>query len=614
MSFAIGGGVNMGPRGALENFGESSGEGRLFDHRITARLLVYLRPYWRRMALAFVMMLASSGLTLAVPYLLKLAIDDMIARGDGPGLTRVALFTLGAFLGLYVTSIIQSYQLSWVGQRILMTLRNQLFEHLQALSLGYHDTHIVGVTISRVMSDVGVINELLSDGLLTLIGDLILLVGIVGVMLSMSPQLALLAFSVLPLMALATALFTRQARVAFRQTRASIAAVVGDLAEDLAGIRVIQAFAQEGASQERFDQVNRANRDAYVSAMSLSFVFLPTVEFLGMLATGVVLWFGGRAVAQEALTLGVVVAFLSYVSRFFQPIQELSQLYTTFQAAMAGGERVLELLDTEPDVRDLPDAAEMPPIVGEVTLQNVSFAYRGDTRVLHAVDLHIAPGQTVALVGPTGAGKTSIANLIARFYEVTEGAVLIDGIDIRAVSQTSLRRQMGLVPQDPFLFLGTVADNIRFGQSDAAQVEVEAAAQLANAHEFITRLPQGYDTAVLEGGVNLSLGQRQLLCIARAVLANPRILILDEATASVDTLTEVLIQEALQRLLEGRTAIVIAHRLSTIRNADLICVVADGRIVEQGTHAELLAQSGLYADLYARQFVTTAAERFATEK
>jgi ABC-type multidrug transport system fused ATPase/permease subunit len=391
--------------------------------------------------------------------------------------------------------------------------------------------------------------------------------------------------------------------VAFRQTRARIAAVVGDLAEDLSGMRVIQAFAQEDTSRERFDDVNRANRDANIAAMSLSFVFLPTVEFLGMLATGIVLWFGGMAVAADELTLGVVVAFLAYVSRFFEPVQELSRLYTTMQAAMAGGERVLALLDTEPEVRDAPDAIEMPVISGQVELRDVSFSYRGDTRVLHDVNLHVTPGQTVALVGPTGAGKTSIANIIARFYEVTEGAVEIDGIDVRSVTQRSLRRQMGLVPQDPFLFSGTIAGNVRFGRPAASDAEVEEAARMANAHEFILALPDGYDTEILEGGVNLSVGQRQLICIARAVLADPRILILDEATASVDTITEMLIQDALQRLLAGRTAVVIAHRLSTIQHADQICVVEAGRIVERGRHDELLARGGLYRDLYDRQFV-----------
>lgn len=603
MSFSFGGGLNMGPRGALESHGEGEGTGRVFDNRIVRRLLGYLRPYARQMAGAFVMMVIATALTLLIPYLTKIIIDQYITQGDLHGLNRMALVLSGALVGIYGTSSAQQYLLTWVGQRVLMTLRNQLFEHLQRLSLGYHDTHIAGVTISRVMSDVGVINELLSEGLITLMGDMLLLGGIVGVMLSMSPQLALYAFSVLPLMLLMTLWFSRRARVAFRQTRSSTAAVVGDLAEDLSGMRVIQAFAQESASAERFDKVNRANRDAFVKAMSLSLTFLPGVEFLSILATAIVLWFGGHGVAAGTLTLGVVVAFISYVGRFFQPIQELSQLYNTFQTAIAGGERVLELLDTVPDVQDAPGAPDMPPIRGDIVLDHVSFAYQGTHTVLHDVNLQIAAGQTIALVGPTGAGKTSIANLIARFYEVTEGSVRIDGIDVRTVNQASLRRQMGLVPQDPFLFAGTIAENIRFGCPDASDAAVMAAAQAANAHEFIHALPEGYATRIVEGGINLSLGQRQLLCIARAILADPRILILDEATASVDTVTEALIQEALTRLLQGRTAIVIAHRLSTVTHADLICVLDEGRIVERGTHAELLARGGIYRDLYERQFL-----------
>jgi ABC-type multidrug transport system fused ATPase/permease subunit len=404
-------------------------------------------------------------------------------------------------------------------------------------------------------------------------------------------------------MVLVTALFARRAKVAFRITRARIAAVIGNLAENLSGMRVIQAFAQEDNSLERFDEINRANRDANVEAVALSFVFLPTVEFLGMLATGVVLWFGGRAVANDELTLGVVVAFLAYVTRFFQPIQELSQLYTTMQTAMAGGERVLNLLDTVPEVIDRDDAEEMPSIDGKIELSNVSFVYREGVEVLHDVNLVIPAGQTLALVGPTGAGKTTIANLIARFYDATDGTVLVDEHDIRSVTQTSLRRQMGLVSQDPFLFAGTIADNIRFGKFDADDNTLEQAAQMANIHDFIISLPDGYQTKILEDSANLSVGQRQLISIARALLANPRILIMDEATSSVDMVTEALIQDALEQLLHDRTAIVIAHRLSTIINADIICVVQDGRIVEQGRHDELLALGGLYQTLYEKQFV-----------
>ncbi len=603
MGISIGSsGPGMGPRGALHRFGEKAGEDR-FDRRVMIRLLPYLRPYWARMTVAFVLMLVESALTLTTPFLIKVAIDGPIAQGDTAGLTRVALGIAGAFVGIYLAAVGRRYLLSWVGQRLLAELREDLFRHLQELPLGYHDTHIVGVTISRVINDVGVINELLSQGLITLLGDMLVLVGIIVVMLSMSPELALLTFSVLPLMLLTVILFTRRAKIAFRDTRARVADIVGDLAEDLAGMRVIQAFAQEEMSRERFEAVNRANRDAHVGAMTLSFVFLPTVEFLGVLATAIVLWFGGNLVAQDTLTLGVMVAFLAYVTRFFQPIQELSRLYTTLQAASAGGERVLRLLDTEPEIQDPPGAREMPPIEGKVELSHVSFSYRGETRVLHDVNLELDAGQKVALVGPTGAGKTTIANLVARLYDVTEGQVCIDGLDVREVTQRSLRRQMGLVPQDPFLFSGTIADNISFGRPEVAPEAVEEAARLANAHEFIVGLPEGYETEILEGGVNLSLGQRQLVCIARAVLADPRILILDEATSSVDTLTEALIQDALRRLLAGRTAIIIAHRLSTVREADSICVIEDGRIVERGQHYELLEQGGLYRDLYERQFV-----------
>jgi ATP-binding cassette, subfamily B, multidrug efflux pump len=605
MGFGIGvSNPGMGPRGAFEHFaGGEDLQGEAFNPQVVIRLLAYLRPYVLQMIIAFLAMLLVTAMTLLTPYLLKVAVDQFIAQADRAGLVRVSLLTAAAFIGLYIGSALQQFTLSWVGQRVLANMRSALFTHLQQLSLSYHDTHIVGVTVSRVMNDVATINDLLSQGLINLLGDALVLIGIIIIMLNMSPGLALLTFAVLPLMILMTLWFSRRARVAYRRTRTSVAKVVGGLAEDIAGVRVIQAFGQENSTQERFSGINEANRMANIDAMTLSFIFLPAIEFLGILSTAIVLWFGGQAVSRGQVTIGVLVAFLAYVTRFFQPIQELSRMYTTLQSAMAGGEQVLKLLDTPPDISDQPGAIEMPPIKGFITLEHVFFRYRSELpEVLHDLNLTIEPGQTVALVGPTGAGKTSISKLIGRFYDVSSGSVCIDGVDVRGATQRSLHRQIGLVPQDSFLFAASIAENIRFGCPGASDEQVTQAAKLANAHAFITEKPDGYQTILLESAANLSVGQRQLICIARAILTDPRILILDEATSNVDSLTESLIQDALRNLLNKRTAVVIAHRLSTIRSADLICVINEGQIVEHGSHEQLLPLNGVYTALYNRQF------------
>ncbi len=598
----IGSSGGMGPR-SLQGLAVEH-DGKVFDPHIARRLLHFLSPHRGRMTLAILFMVCSTAFSLLAPYLMKVAIDRDIGAGDLRGLAWTSGYLVLVFVGNFLAEMGQRYELSWVGQNVLASLRERLFSHLQQLHLGYHDTHIVGVTVSRVMNDVAVINDLLSQGLVSLIGDSLLLGGTVGIMLSMDYRLALLSFAVIPLMLIATRLFARRARSAFRETRRSVASVVGGLAEDISGMRAIQAYAQESRSQDRFERVNRDNRNANIRAMSLSFVFLPTVDFLAMLATAIVLWFGGAAVVGHAVTIGVVVAFLSYVSRFFQPIREISQLYTTAQAAMAAGEQIFRLLDEEPLVKDPEVEKKMPHIRGAVTFEDVSFSYVPGAPVLKRVSFDVASGSTVALVGPTGAGKTSIANLVSRFYDVESGSIRVDGIDIRSVTQHSFRSQLAIVPQDPFLFAGTILDNIRFGRPNATRSEVELACRRANADRFVQSLADGYDTIVQEGASNLSVGQRQLICIARAVIVDPAILVMDEATANIDSVTEVMIQEALDRLFEGRTAFVIAHRLSTIRNADVIFVVQDGRIVEAGTHRTLIQMDGAYRALNNRQFLS----------
>jgi ATP-binding cassette, subfamily B, multidrug efflux pump len=578
--------------------------GKVFDWEISRMLLSYLKPYRLAMGESLLWMMVGSGLALLTPYLIKQAIDSYIALSNYRGLVWVA----SAILVCYVLSFIIDWRrrnlMNMVGNKVLNTMRAELFRHYQVIAMSYLDQNGIGTLISRILGDVGVINELLSQGIVAMLSDIVMLVSIIIVMIVLNARLALLTFSVLPFMVLATTIFARTARGAYRQTRLSNSNLTGRLAEDIDGMRVIQAFTEEQRMSQEFETINRTNRDANIHAITLSAIFSPVMEALSTLATCAILWFGGRMVEGNVLTVGMIVAFLSYTSRLFQPILDLSQVLNTWQAAMAGGERVAQILKMKPSILDTPDSIEMPPIVGQVTFDHVSFRYLDNAPVLQDVSFTISPNQTTALVGPTGAGKSTIASLLLRFYEASEGEISIDGIPLRRIKIASIRKQLGVVPQEPFLFPGTVGYNIRFGRPNASDADVIQAAQAAHAHDFISELPQGYDTPILEGSANLSLGQRQLICLARTILAAPRILVLDEATSNVDLRTEGLIQDAVDKLLHSRTSLVIAHRLATVQHADLILVIAHGEIVERGNHEALLAQNGLYAHLYQTQFLT----------
>jgi len=578
--------------------------GKVFDWKITQQLLAYLKHYKRQMVEGVLLMLAGAGIALVVPYLIKTAIDEHIAAGNMAGLSRLALVILVAYILDFASGWRRRWLLNTVGNNVLRTMRSQLFSHYQVLSMRYYDVNGSGSLISRMLSDVGVINELLSQGLINMISDVVVLITTVAVMLIINARLALLTFLVLPPMIVATLMFAGRARLAYRRTREKVSILTGRLAEDLGAMRVIQAFSEEDRTSRDFDEINRENRDAHVAAVTLASIFTPTMEAFSMIAICLILWFGGRAVTAGAVTIGVVVAFLSYTGRLFQPILDLSMIFNTWQAAMAGGERILEVLNEEPDIQDAPDAVELPPVKGHVLFDHVDFAYAPNVPVLKDVSFEVPAGETVALVGPTGAGKTTVTNVLSRFYEISGGRVCIDGYDIRKVTIKSLREQLGVVPQEPFLFQGSIAYNIAFGRPDAGREDIIAAAKAANAHEFIERLPDGYDTEILENSANVSLGQRQLICLARVILAAPRVLILDEATSNVDLRTEGLIQDAMETLMFGRTSLVIAHRLATVQRAHTILVIDGGQIVERGTHEDLLAKKGVYAHLYETQFLS----------
>ncbi|MBI3961088.1 MAG: ABC transporter ATP-binding protein [Chloroflexi bacterium] len=587
--------------------GMMTGESASNTRATLTRLMGYLRPHRARLLIVAVFVMISTYLRLYGPILMGQAIDRFVAPGDAPGLARISLLLIGVYLATGLTSGVQALYMVEIGQNFVAELRARVFGHLQMLSMAFHDRNQVGDLMSRVTNDTDAINRTLSDGLIEFISNILLLGGTLVAMFVLKWQLALAMLVILPLMVWITGEVTRRSRAAFRDVQRNTGRLNAVMEENIAGARIVKAFAREADTFAQFQEVNAINRAAGLKADVITAALGPMFTTMMTITIAVTALLGGWLALQGVLGVGVIATFVIYIMNFFRPMRGIAMLYNQVQAAMAGAERIFAVLDVTSTVQDRPGAQPLPPVAGDVKFEDVSFAYEEGKPVLEGVNLHARSGATVALVGPTGAGKTTIISLLSRFYDVTEGSIRVDGQDIRDVQQTSLRQQLGIVLQDTFLFSGSVMENIRYGRLDASDEDVIAAATLANADGFIRLLPQGYATPVSEKGHNFSQGQRQLIAIARAILADPRILILDEATSSVDTRTEVHIQEALLRLLDGRTAFVIAHRLSTIRNADEVLVVNDHRIIERGSHEELLAARGFYYDLYMGQYLRVAA-------
>lgn len=595
----------MSRKSSMNSIHEEEALGKVFEPQIIRRIARYLKPYGWQVAVSILLLLATAALEQLSPYLTKVAIDDYIKQGDFPGLLKIVVLFVLLYFFLALIRVSQALITGWVGEKVMYDLRDEIFRHLQTHSLRFFDRNPVGRLVTRVTSDVQTLSEIFSSGVVVVFGDLFTLIGIVVAMFLLNWKLAIVAIAVVPLMVAATFFYRGRLRHAFRDVRLKTAAINSFLQEHLSGVRIVQLFRIEKRTSERFSAINSKLRDSHLSTVAIFSIFFPILEVISALALALIILRGGFLSLDGALSIGVLVAFIQYTERFFRPIRDLAEKWNIFQSGIASAERVFKLLDTPPTVVDPPDAQVVDDPQGKIEFENVHFSYDGEEEVLHGVDFSIEPGQTVAIVGATGAGKSTIINLVGRFYDVTDGEIRVDGLDVRKWCQEPLLENIAYVSQDVFLFAGTIRENITLGD-EFSDEKVKQAANTVHADHFIERLPNGYNEPVTERGSTLSSGQRQLLSFARALVRDPRILVLDEATSSVDPETEALIQDAMEKLMQGRTSIIVAHRLSTVQRADKILVMHKGLLREAGTHQELMKQRGLYWKLFQVQYKRVA--------